>query len=340
MATYGYRVHTMHPFLKRSEDELLIEDVSQAGGPTDAFLHLYESLLALQGKTNVGSPTYFQSTEADEAKLAANEKAEDLSYLTVLNVDHIGRVMTVSVETGKEADHDALVGRDGSHENIKKKAAVRRSSIVFDFPSRGSAALMISEVRGRSFAGELLLAWVTRTAQRATVSVDAKGNRKEEPWLNWRLKPQIDGERLDGILSGSAEHTIKLRRRGVSAKGSRASYDLELTQVGLKNTPISKVLDVLQAMADRRNKGTEFDRRAAAKKDVVGLVDTDVSGISFDDAEVSFLEHGKRQTINSETIDRLFVYPIGGKRPEAADLVAHSALVVKRIAKGLGIPRK
>lgn len=338
MASYGFRIHTIHPHVRRTQEYLQIQDVSLAGGKVDALDQVYEEILALQGKTCVGTPTYYQNEEVESARLAENDKAEDLPYFTVLNVSKVGRVLTVLVETGKEADHDALVSRDGTHQEMKNKAAVRRSNVIIEFPKSGEAALMVSEVRGRSYAGDLLIQWLTRTAQREMISVDGKGNRKEDDWLNWKISPRIDGDRLDGILTGSSDHTLKLRRKTVNASGARTSYDIELTQIGLKTTTVQRLLDVLTAMANRRTTGTENDRRAAAAKDVLSLVEPKVGGVGFDDGELSFLEKGKRQTINSETVDQLFVYPVGSKRPDAHDLRSQSAAIVKRIATGLGIP--
>jgi hypothetical protein len=337
MATYGFRIHTIQPHVRRTQDYLKVEDVSKAGGATDALDQLYGEILALQGKTNVGRPTFFQSPDVDEVRAAELDDEDNLPYFTILSVDKVGRRLEVSVETGREADHDALVSRTGQHEDIKNKAAVRRSTVIIDMPLTGEYGIMVSEVRGRSYAGDVLFEWLTRTAQRAVVSIDDKGNRKEEPWLNWKLEPRIDGERLDGILSNSSDHTLKLRRRSVNSQGTRNSWDMELTQMGLKQTPVEKLLEVLMNMAARRKSGTELERRREAAKDVISLVDSDVSGVGFDDGELTFLEKGKRQTINSETVDQLFVYPIGPKRLTAADLESKSSAVRKRIANALGV---
>lgn len=341
MAVYGYRIHTMEPHIarKRTEDSFLkVEDVSKAGGEVDALDQFAAELRALrEASTQLGSPTYYIDDTHEEAREQAIEEADDLPYFEVVEVRQDGRVLEVIVETGREADHDALVSRDGTHEPIKRKAAVRRSLVLFVFPLRGNMAVMVSEVRGRSYAGELLVQWITRRAQRSAVTVDDKGNRKEAPWLNWRLTPRIDGNRLDGILKDSANHAFKLRRRTVNAQGGRASYDIELVQWGLKKTPIEKVGDVLMKMAARSGQGSETDRRKSAAKDVLTLVEPDVGGVGFDDAELTFTENGKTQSINSETIEQLYVYPLGSKRPKAKDLRNAAAPVVQRIGPTLGI---
>ena len=336
-AVYGFRVHTMEPHVQRSQEYLSIEDVSAAGGEVDAFDQVHKALLELQAaSTQVGYPTFYvdQQHEDDrDARLAGKE----LPYFQVTQVDMTGRVIEVTVETGKEADHDALVSRDGTHEPIKNKAAVRTSTVILIFPKKGTMALMVSEVRGRNYAGEFLFQWLTRRAQRAVVTIDAKGNRKEDAWLNWKLVPQIDGNRLDGILSGSADHTLRLRRRTVSAAGTRSSYDLELVQFGLKKSPLTSLVKVLTDMAGRAGKGTAENRRKEAAKDVISLVDADVAGLDFTEAELSFKENGKTQTVNSETIEQLFVYPLGVGRPSLTDLKAKATPVVQRIGPGLGI---
>lgn len=341
MAIYGYRIHTMEPHIarKRTDESFLkIEDVSRAGGEIDAFDQFVKELTALRNaSTQVGTPTYYIDEVHEEARLQAVEEADDLPYFEVVGFNQDGRVLEVMVETGREADHDALVSRDGTHETIKRKAAVRRSVVLLVFPHRGDMAIMVSEVRGRGYAGELLVEWLTRRAQREAVSVDEKGNRKEEPWLNWRLTPRIDGNRLDGILSQSDNHAFKLRRRTINSRGGRGSYDIELVQWGLKKTNIEKVGDVLLRMAGRSGKGSETERRKAAAKDVLTLVEPNVGGVEFDDAELTFTENGKTQRINSETIEQLYVYPIGTTRPKPKDLRTAAAPVVQRIGPTLGI---
>ena len=331
MATYGFRVHTMEPHVRRTEKFLQIEDAAGAGGEADACDQMYRELLELQGILNIGTPTYFVDEQSEEIRAAALEAANDLAYFLVHKVNRDGRVLEVIVETGKEADHDALASRDGTHEEMTRRAPVRRSTVVFAFPEKGGTAIMLSDVRGRNYAGQLLIQWLTRTAQRANVQVTEKG-KKEEPWLNWKLTPQIDGERLDGVLSGSSEHTLKLRRRYVNAQGGRASFDLELVQFGLKKTGKDAFLAVVLGMADRRNKGTEAARRAAAAVDVITLVDPDVAGVGFNDGELSFSENGKVQTVNAETVDRLFVYPTGSVKLDPTELRKKAAAVVGRIA--------
>jgi hypothetical protein len=153
------------------------------------------------------------------------------------------------------------------------------------------------------------------------------------------LTPRIDGDRLDGILNGSSEHTFKLRRQTVSAQGARKSYDIELVQLGLKKATIADVLKVLVSMSERKSKavGTPKDRRKSAAADVLSLVDASVSGVEFTDAELSFSENGKTQRVNAETIDELFVYPVGSKRLTVLELRSKSATILQRIAPTLGI---
>lgn len=336
--TYGFRVHTIEPRVRRTQEFLTIEDVSDAGGETDALEQVHKELLALTGQTKVGAPAYFQSKAEDDARQDAIEKSEDAPYFTLIDVTRDGRVLELLVETGKEADHDGLRSRDGTTQSLKKKAAIRRSTVLLAFPKKGSEAFMVSETRGQSWSGEFVIQWITRTAQRANVVLDADGQRKDElPWLNWKITPRIDGDRLDGILKDSSEHTFRLRRQSVTAQGTRTSYDIELVQFGLKKTPVERVLDVLTNMAERKKQGTEAERRAAAAADVLTLVEPDVGGVAFTDGELSFLEKGKRQTINSETIDQLFVYPLSSARPSPAELRNHAASVIQKIAPTLGI---
>src|SRR3546814_817557 len=160
------------------------------------------------------------------------------------------------------------MNRDGKSESMKKRAAVRRYTVWMLFPVAGDYAFMVSETRGRSYAGELLLQWLTRSLQRESVTVDADGKKHESEWLNWKLEPRIDGDRLERILSESSDHTIRLRRHSISATGGRPTYDLELVQLGLKKTPIDKVADAISAMRQRSGKGTQYDRRQQAAQEI------------------------------------------------------------------------
>jgi hypothetical protein len=336
MTTYGYRIHTLQPHVRRTQEWLQLDDVSAAGGDSDPLEQVYTELTALLNVTKLGTPTFIVDSQHEELRLQEIEDADDVPYFTVLKVHRDGRVLEVIVETGKEADHDGLRSRDGTQEPIKRKAAVRTSSVILLFPSKGDFAIMVSEVRGRTSAGELLMQWVTRTAQRGAFTETEKGKR-EDLWLNWKPLPRIDGQRLDGILNGSSEHAFRLRRKTLTAQGMRGGYDLELVQFGLKRTPVEKVLDVLMKMSARRQQGTEQERRAAAAADVLTLVEPNVGGVEFTDGELSFNENGKKQTITSETIDQLFIYPLGSKRPKVAELREKAAPVVQRIAPTLGI---
>lgn len=343
MTTYGYRIHTLEPRLGRAREEngaRPLEDVSDAGGAVDAFDQFKTELLALQDDhTQLGNPTFYVDEVTEAERRARLDEAEGVPYFEVTNVDVEDRRIRVTIETGREQDHDALVSRDGTHEPIERKAAVRGMQVVLLFPTSGAAAIMLSEVRGQTYVKELLIKWLTRRAQHAAVTINEDNRKVVGPFLNWHLTPQIDGARLDGILGESADPSFRLRRRGVSATGTRSSYDLELVQWGLKKTPVERVFGAILAMAERRGSTTELERRKAAAADVIELVDPAVrSGdIEYDDAEISIVEKGKRQTITAETVDKLFIYPLGPVRPKGYRLISEAAPVVNRIAKALKI---
>ncbi len=327
----------MQPRLNRSQKFLRIEDVSEAADNVDACTEVFRVAQEIEGKLELGAPTYYVSEEHEEQRESEMAAATELPYFVLEDVKRDDRVIEFRVRIGRESDHDGLMKRDGSSEPMSERAAVRRFSVWMVFPAAGDYAFMISETRGRTYVGELLLQWLTRTLQREAVTVSDKGKKNEGPWLNWKLEPRIDGHRLDGILSDSGNHAFKLRRHTVSAAGGRSSYDLELTQIGLKKTSVEKLLEVIMKMNDRRGKGNEKDRRKQAAKDVLSLVDADVAGVDFTDGEISFTERGKVQTINAETVDRLFVYPLGSKRPSEKKLLSDGLEIVGRIAPTLGV---
>ncbi|WP_375404861.1 hypothetical protein [uncultured Amnibacterium sp.] len=336
MATYGFRIHTLTPYLQRHYKTLLnVEDVSRAGGEPDSLNQVYNQLIAMRGDTKFGTPTYMTTPPEEAVRLAAQEAAENLAYFTVLDVSRLGRTIEVLVETGRESDHDGIRRRDGSLEDARGRAAIRTSTVLLVFPTAGEHAFMVSEVRGRGSAGVLLMDWVTRLAQRAAVSYDEGGIRTELPWLNWKPTPRIDGERLDGILERSSNFSFTLRREAVSSTGERKSYDIEVVQYGLKKTPVEAVLNVLMKLSSRKHSGTEAQRRVAAAADVLTLVEPDITKVEFTDAEMSFDENGKKQTVTSETVDELFIYPLGSDRPSASKLKSVAGPIIERIAANL-----
>jgi hypothetical protein len=326
----------MHPRIGRTQKDLTVEDVSSVSAHTKAADDLYASLVNLKGEVHLGNPTYFVSVEEDEFRKAKDATADNLAYLNILKINRSGDRIEVLVETGREADHDALVAREGDRSSLKKKAAVRESWVVFAFPPKGASGLMLSSVRGRTYAGEQLLGWVTRTAQRSNVTVTEEGVKVDD-WLNWKIVPCIDGDRLDGILNGSSDHALKLRRKGISAQGKRQTTDLEFVQYGLKRKGTKELLDVLTRIASRRNTGTVSERQGEAAKDVISLMESDISEVDFTDGELSFKENGKTQIVNSESVDQLFVYPVGTRRPDAGELIAFARETVNRIAKASNI---
>ncbi|MGM1030613.1 MAG: hypothetical protein ACQEWM_12215 [Actinomycetota bacterium] len=337
MVAWGFRVHTMQPRVKRSQKFLSIQDVSEAADSTDAYDEVLKAARELEGDLKFGSPTYFIDDETEAERKERELASDGLPYFSLEKVTPSERVLRFEIQIGRESDHDGLRSRDGTSEPMEKRAAVRTLHAWMIFPAAGEYAFLVSETRGRTYVGELLVQWLTRTLQRNSVSVNGQGKRTEEPWLNWQLEPQIDGERLDGLLHDSDDFTIRLRRRTVTASGGRASHDLELVQYGLKKTSTEKVLDVILKMHDRWGKGSEKSRREQAANDVVALVDASVSGLDFNDGEVSFKEKGKTQTINAETVDRLFVYPLGDKHLSPDEVLQEAGAVVKRIADGLGV---
>jgi hypothetical protein len=338
VAIYGYRIHTVQPQIQRSRRYLQINDVSSVASSEDACDELENRLNGLKELgTLFGSPTYFVSAEEDMVRKEKQDATERIPYFTVLDVTRFGRSITVAVEQGQEADHDGLRSREGDRESIKGKAAVRDSTVIFIFPQEGPYAFMVSEVRGRSYGGERLVQWLSRTTQRDAITFDGAGNKLEAPWLNWNIEPQMDGERLDGILSGSANFAFKLRRRTLNAASQPGSYDLEVVQFGLKQKPIERVLEVLMNIANRAGVGTEAERRARAAEDVLTLVGDDIMDADFTDGELSFDEQGKRQTVNAESIDKLFIYPTGFYRLQPSALKEKSAQVLGRVAVRFGI---
>ncbi|MFK0402531.1 hypothetical protein ACIQTT_09400 [Microbacterium sp. NPDC090225] len=311
--------------------------MSEAADTADACEAVYRAAQALEGELSVGAPAFYQDPESEEIRQSELEKSDNLPYFLLKSVSLSGRVLKFVVRTGRESDHDGLMSRGGASESMKQKAAVRQLRVWMVFPTAGDFAFMISETRGRGHAGELLLKWITRTLQRESVTINAKGKREEADWLHWKVEPRIDGSRLDGILQDSTDHSLRLKRRGVSSTGERGSLELELVQFGLKQTPIEKIAEAISKMAARRDSGSRAQREVEAAKDVVELVDSDVGGLDFNDGEISFKENGKVQTINAETVDRLFVYPLGGKRPKADAIFGAGSLVVEKIAPTLGV---
>ena len=331
---YGFRIHTLQPFLRRTKKALKVHDVSAAGGAEDAIDAVYDQLQAMKGVLQLGNPTFIISNAEDELRRRELEDATDATYCTLIEVNRVGRNLELIVETGREADHDALLSRNGERSDMKRKAALRRSLVMLTFPTAGDYVFMTSEVRGRSFSGEMIISWMTRLAQREAFS-ETEAGKREDDWLYWKAVPRIDGQRLDDILTDSSNYTLKLRRQGPRGEGMYDSGTLEVVQYGLKRTPITAFRDAITKMAQRKDEGSAQARGKLAAKDVATLVDAEVGGVEFTFGEVSFLEKGKKQTINSETVDQLFIYPTGGGKPTMTNLRDWAAVKIEAIAPTL-----
>lgn len=341
MAAYGYRLFTIEAFLRRSRTKGDLTDLSDLGVGTDGATELVRHLTDNKDSLLVGAANYRRVGDFEDEGDDLVRASRKHPYLVVRDVQREGNRVEVQVEYGREGDYEILLSSDGSETiEMKGRAAARRYRVWFIFPERqteGKTGFVISETRGRTHAATALVHWLRVQNQRA-VSRVTDGNLQEGDWVRWHTVEAFDPHRLDDVLSESSSHQITLRRKTVDAAGDRRGGALKLTQQGI---PVSKVRDlkaIIQNWWETRN-DRSLERRRSAARDLgvlLGMSD-EASTLGFNDGEISFQEMNKTQTISPNTIERLYVYPLG-ERPQSKNEILTAAFETLRgIAPALDV---
>lgn len=279
---------------------------------------LSEQLTELVGHPLVGSPTYLtdkpQPVDGEESEEGLVRKRKPMLFLR--QVAQHGRRLDLLFDYGVEGDYETLLEASGAYSPMTGKAGGRGYRLWLIFPETGKAAVMVSEVKGRTHVGEVLMHWLRCMNQREAVTFDASGNRTEKAWIRWAANPMFDPDRFAAIASEASNFSLTLRREGKKSDGGPDEGTVKVTETGLSVERIGGVMAVMLNWWNNRQSGSKGERSRKGAEQVEALVHLKMDE-EFDDGEISFKENNKQQTITPNTVDRLFIYPMGEVPPSS-----------------------
>lgn len=325
MVAYGFRLFLVEVHLGRKHAPMELDDLLEAGRLGPAVEELHRHLLDLQDRLLFGPATYrtapLEDGEDDEVETDKRNKRHP--YVRIHDVTRQANRVDVSLDYGREGDYELLIRQDGSEASLRRSASTNPFRLTFYFPRVGTQAVMISETRGRTSSGLALLNWLKVKNQHEAVGWDRNGDRTEEPWVRWSADPMFDERRIDSIIRDGSDHSITLKRHKIDAADNRhTDGGLKMTKQGIPIGRIEDLRNTLRKWWDERALVDKVKKSSTAAHDLGVLVaPTEVlDKLSFDDGEITFDENGKTQTIDPNTIERLFVYPVGESRPSLEEL--------------------
>lgn len=329
MALRGFRLYTVEATIARTRGRL---EFASKTWP-DPLNDLHAQLQALEGRTFVRDATYVPK-EPDE------EGSEHLPARTpVLRVDSVRR-RTSSVEAavsyGRIGDYGFALSADGEPDfPLRRHAASRPYRVIIHLPKAGTSGAMVSEVVGRTHAGEMLLKRLSvENFRRAEQEAD------DTHWLRWLPNGIFDEGRIEEVLTTGAIEGLRLRRRAVNAAGVRTSQDLYLTQNGI---PARHVSDARKMVAKwlRRHldiKSGKADGTRDTVSALVELVDGEVGDLGFTDGVLTFRDDGKVQSLGPSNLDKILTYPMSDETPTIEALRSASNVRLRPLMASLKVP--
>lgn len=335
MTAFGYRLSTVVVHDGAKHKELPMGKL--VGGEADAVKAFVKQCERFVGYALIGRPTY-----ADKSS-GRNESPEGGSldpkghdpYLLIKSVTADGRRVDVSVEYGREGDFESLLHRDRTpSQPMRGKAASRTYRLIFFFPTTGSKGIMISETRGVTHAGEILLHWLSVTNQRESVTVTDGSLVQNKSWDRWKQHPMIDEDRLASIKTGASNVELQVTRRKKS--GAPNSGRLAVSEKDLSIKKVDAAFDLILHWFAERTVGTKDERKLAGAFAVGELIDYGVDD-EFEDGVIRFKENGKTQSVSATTIDQLFIYPLGDITPTLQSIYYSAVQRLTPMAKELDI---
>lgn len=342
MTAYGYRLFTIDAYLGRSRNELDFENLSDGGVDSNAVDELERHLRAIDGELLFGAATYRNDppNPDEEEDEISSKVTKRHPYLRVRSVARSGQRIQVAVEYGREGDYEYLLSQDGSANiEMRGKATARVYRVWFLIPRKGTSGFVVSETRGRTNAAAVLVHWMRVQNQHQAVSFNSDGARSETPWVRWDVREAFDAHRIDEVLKESSDHAVTLRRRAADGAGNRTSGELRLTQQGIPQSRKDDIKEIISKWWEERGLGRTPERRREAAKQLgtlIGVSDA-LDKLDFNDGEITFSEKNKTQTISPNTIERLFVYPLGEQRPRDKELLGAALTTLRPMAEDLKI---
>lgn len=336
VANYGFRLHTVTLHAGRTAARLQLTDLRPAGIEGNFRQHLMSRLKSIEGRLFVGAAKYAKGVDSKHADVADNGKLQP--YLEVISARNLESHIEVLLDYGHENDFEALSSRSRDPKiNLKGRAPVRRYRVLLWIPQHGDQIVMASSTIGRSFAGEALFNRLRVFNHDEALFEDEHGDLARELWLRYKPHTLFDPKRLEDVSAEAYKPAITLRRKGYDASGQRNPGDLVLSQSGL---PLNKLDDIKQTMWgwwQNRKSGTKESRSEAAVSELGAIMGENIDDFRFTDGEIAFTEHGKNQRISPNTVDRLFVYPLGDERPSPDEFLEAVYIPLRRSLPSAGV---
>lgn len=308
------------------------EDLRPAGKSVIDYISELLIDACSNNKVFVGNPHIFD-VECESPSKKEPETGDPVFVL--LNCRHVGRVIEVKVSFGRYGDRDFVVHADSTYQSIQDAAPTKDYLVRFSFPEDSSTFYMVTEIHGKSQAGQGLL---NRLAMYDHVRCTQKSDAADDStWIRYECTPVIDDERLNNLTNNIDVMSMTLIARSVAKNGQRESTPVQIVAKAGDVQTKKKLLGTLLNWFDKRN----LSRREGAKA-IKALMPMGVLADNLDceDGRIEFKENGKITTISADEVDSIFTYPLPeGTNREDLWKEASDRLEIFSQAEQINIPR-
>lgn len=255
--------------------------------------------------------------------LQPNASIDDISgkpCFCVKDCRRFGDVLVASVAYGRYGEMEWLFDRSGRTEDIREKAASSLYEVRIAFPrtSQGetdkNVCYMACKMNGRSEQGRNLLQYISYVHHRSISKVPPDNPEVTVPdgeWYKFVATPVIDPNRFDAVIASAQPQKITLEMRSADGFGSRASQSMALTVSDINLAWRFRVGKILKKWIKAVQRGLSLGKPQAAQ-DLAKLIPKGMSipKKMLRNGAITYEENGHTKTVNAETVDQLFVYPM------------------------------
>lgn len=292
-----YKCQVREKKARKVDEDLQPAGMSVMDYLTELLADVYKNKKVFIGKPHIMNP--------DVGILSEKTPKLGDPFFVLLNYRQVGRVVEVEVSFGKYGDRDFIVHADNTYESIRDTAPTKDYLMRIAFPEDSSTFYMVTEIHGKSQAGQGLLDRLAmydhmRYAQ-DNVATEA------DTWLRYACTPIIDEQRLDNLTSNVDVLSMTLVARGLARDGQRESTPVRIfakvEDIQTKKNLSSTLLDWFKKKNLSRKDGAEAIRELMP----AGVLTDD---LDCEDGRIEFKENGKTTTISANEVDNIFTYPL------------------------------
>lgn len=264
------------------------------------------------------------SIDIKAADLQPNANINDISGKPCFCVKECSRsdgVLVASIAYGRYGEMQWLFDRTGEPEDIREKAASSIYEVRIAFPrtrqgeTDKNVCYMACKMNGRSEQGRNLLQYISYVHHRSISEVsqdDPEETVSDGVWYTFEATPVIDPNRFNAVIATAQPQKITLEMRSVDGFGNRASQSMALTVSDINPAWRFRVGKILKKWIKAVQRGVSLGKQQAAQ-DLAELIPK--GGMSIPkkmlrNGAITYEENGHTKTVNAETVDRLFVYPM------------------------------